>query len=169
MKKSFRCFVIIIAIALSEVAISSCEKPSVFEDEDLINSFYQKSVDTLVYESSNYILETELYRNFMPGGPLSGDRPLISILYLTNLDSLQVSDNLKLEKVYVINDKLIYKDIPEFLEDNYLPDFKRSYICREGPEWETEINVDVVIKLIENISSENFYIISRNQPIEKVW
>jgi hypothetical protein len=169
MKKSFRCFVIIIAIALSGVAISSCEKPSVFEDEDLINSLYQKSVDTLVYESSNYILETELYRNLMPGGPLSGNRPLISILYLTNLDSLQVSDNLKLEKVYVINDKLIYKDIPEFLEDNYLPDFKRSYICREGPEWETEINVDVVIKLIENISSENFYIISRNQPIEKVW
>ena len=169
MEKSFRCFFIIISIALSGLAIVSCEKPNVFEDEDLVNSLYQKAVDTLAYENSDYILETELYRNLMPGGPLSGDRPLISILYLTNLDSVQVNGNLKPEKLYVINENLIYKDTPEYLEDNNLPVFKRSYICREGPEWETEINVDVVIKLVEKISNESFYIISRDQTIEKVW
>ena len=83
MKKSFRYSIIIITIVLSGLAFVSCEKPNVFEDEDLINSLYQKAIDTLTYESSEYILETYLSRNLMPGGPISEKRPLISILYLT--------------------------------------------------------------------------------------
>jgi hypothetical protein len=158
-----------ISVVISGLAIVSCEKPNVFEDEDLINSLYQKAIDTLEYESSDYILETELYRNLTPGEPFSGDRPLVSILYLTNLDSLQISNNLKLEKVYVINGKLIYKDTPEYREDEYLPIYKQSYICREGPEWETEIYVDAIVKIVDKITNENFFIISRNQQIVKVW
>ena len=87
MKKSFRYSLIMFSIIISGLAIISCEKPNVFEDEGLINRLYQKAIDTLEYEGSDYILETELYRNLTPGAPLSGDRPLISILYLTNLDS----------------------------------------------------------------------------------
>ena len=158
-----------ISIVIAGLAIVSCEKPNVFEDEELINSLYQKSQDTISYNGSKYILETYLYRNFMPGGPIPEKRPLISILYLVNSDSLLISDNLKLEKLYVIKEELVYKDTPEFLEDNSLPLYKQSYICREGPEWETEINVDVIIKLIDKNTNENFFLIARNQPIEKVW
>ena len=105
----------------------------------------------------------------MPGGPISEERPLISILYLVNSDSLIVSENLKIDKLYVIKEKLVYKDTPEFLVDNSIPEYKQSYICRKGPEWETEINVDVVIMVVEKNTNENFFLIARNQPIEKVW
>jgi len=158
-----------ISIVISGLAMVSCEKPNVFEDEELINSLYQKAQDTLTYNGSKYILETYLYRDFMPGGPISEERPLISILYLVNSDSLIVSKNLKLDKLYVIKEDLVYKDNPEFQVDNSIPQYKQSYICREGPEWETEIIVDVVIKLVEKNTNENYFLISRNQPIEKVW
>lgn len=169
MKRNFRYLIVIISLALSGIAMVSCEKPKVFEDEDLINSLYQKVFDTLSYEGSDYVLETYLYRNLMPGGPIPEKRPLISILYLTNIDNFEINKNLKPEKLYVIKGKLIYKDTPDYREDNTLPVYKESYICREGPEWETDIIVDVIIKIIDKSTNENFYLISRDQLIEKVW
>ena len=168
MKKVYRCSVIL-AFAILGYAIVSCEKPTVFEDDDLINSLYQMAKDTLAYESSYYILETELYRNLMPGGPVPKKSPLISILFLINIDSLDISDKLVLDRLYVINDDLIYKSIPEYLDESNLPNYKQSYICREGPEWETEINVDVVLELFSKSTDDRLYLIARDQLIKKVW
>lgn len=169
MKKRIRRLLIILGLAISGFALVSCEKPTVFEDEDLINSLYQKAEDTLTFKSSEYILETYLYRNFFPGGPIPKKRPLISILYLTNIDSLDIVEELKLDKVYIISENLIFKSTPEYRDDNSLPNYKQSYICREGPEWETEIKVDVVIKIINQSTNENSYLIARDQTIEKVF
>lgn len=169
MTKYLRYPIVVFILAISGSGLESCEKPAVFEDDELIMSLYQSARDTLSFDGSHYILEPELYRNFMPGGPVPEKKPLISILYVVNIDSLAISDDFKADKLYVINESLIYMCVPDLLEKSSLPDFKQSYICREGPEWETDIKVDVVLKFTERSTGEFHYLISREQPIEKIW
>jgi hypothetical protein len=167
MKKGFRSSVVI--FALLGYVMASCEKPTVFEDDVFINNLYEKATDTLLFEGSKYMVETYLYRNLMPGGPIPEKRPLISILFLVNIDSLDINDHLELEMLYVINGDLIYQAIPEYLEENNPPNYKQSFICREGPAWATEINVDVVLELSSKPDDARFFLIARDQVIEKVW
>ena len=165
----FQKILITTALFISVFYSLSCERPTILEDEDLINSLYERANDTLAFKSSEYILETVLYRNFMPGGPIPKNRPLITLLYLTNIDSLDISEDLKLDKVYVINGNLIFKSTPEYLDDISLPNYKQIYISRDGPEWETEIMVDVIVKITNQTTNEISYLIARDQKIEKVW
>jgi hypothetical protein len=160
---------IVFILAISGFVLESCEKPAVFEDDELIMSLYRSARDTLSFEGSHYILETELYRNLMPGGPVPEKRPLISIVYVVNMDSLDISDEWKADKLYVIHENLIYACVPDILENSSQPDFKQSYICREGPEWETDIIVDVVLKFTDQSTGEIYYLISRDQVIQKIW
>lgn len=159
---------VILSLTIFGIPIVSCERPSVFEDEDLINSLYQKAEDTVMFEGSHYTLETYIYRNLMPGGPIPEERPLISLLYLTNTDSLDIRDELKIEKLYIINESLVFKSIPEYYEENSLSDYIQSFICRKGPEWETGIKVDVIIRITDQSTNKASYLIARNQTIDKV-
>jgi len=159
---------VILSFTVFGISIVSCEKPSVFEDEDLIYSLYQEAEDTLALDGSHYFLETYLYRNLMPGGPIPGERPLVSLLYLINTDSLEISDELKIDKLYVINGSLVFKSIPEYNEDHSVANYKQSLICRKGPEWDTGIRVDVIISIIQQSTKEVSYLIARDQIIDKV-
>ncbi|MCK7541634.1 MAG: hypothetical protein MZV63_67500 [Marinilabiliales bacterium] len=63
-------------ITLFAALLTSCEKPSVIDDADLLNRLMTNSVDTLVYNSSKHVIEAELYRNFFPGSSIPTKRPL---------------------------------------------------------------------------------------------
>jgi|WetSurMetagenome_2_1015567.scaffolds.fasta_scaffold02539_8 hypothetical protein len=83
-KSEFLVFSSIVLISFFSV---SCEKDkisgNVVSDPQLIGEIYSKSIDTLSFESNDYILEVELYRDFFPGGPVcqnAGHWKLLSIL-----------------------------------------------------------------------------------------
>ena len=151
----------------------SCEKDrysvDVVTDSEMKADIYSRSVDTLHFESSRYILEAELYRDFFPGGPVQKERPLIASVYLVNIDSLPVSPNLDVQKLYVINNDLIwYAALNQGVQPN-VPDFKLNKLNNNGPEWDTDILVDVVIEIRSTQTNERFLLMAKDINIDALW
>jgi hypothetical protein len=145
--------------------LSSCEKPIAVEDPDLLNKLYSESKDTIEIESSKYILETELYRDFMPGALFPSKRPLSALVILLNLDSITIPSTLNITKLYIIKDQLIWTSIPKDSNRNQIPDFRLYKVSTDGPEWETEKPVDVVIEITNNLNNDKFLLIAKQQYI----
>ena len=155
----------IMAIAL---LLSACEKPKVIEDSDLLSNLKSNSVDTLIFNSSKYTLDAYLYRNLFPGGPIPTARPLIAYIVLVNNDSVEISNELDITKLYVIKDPLIWISIPTLSNDDNIPDYKLIKISKDGPEWQTGILVDVVIEVSNKTIKDKYLIISKEITIDKV-
>ena len=165
MKNIYRKLLILISLV---ALLTSCEKPKVIEDSELLNNLYSSSVDTLTYHSNKYILEACLYRDFFPGGPIPTKRPLIALISLVNVDSIKISTDLDITKLYVINGSLIWVSSPINSDDVNVPDYKLNKKNTDGPEWETDILVDVVIEITIKTTNDKYLIIKRDQIIERV-
>ena len=147
------------------IHLTSCEKPNVVEDSQLLASLYTNSVDTLVIQNNKYILETYLYRDFFPRLPIPRKSPLIADIYLVNLDSLPILDNIQIQKLYIIQNQLIWISSFKSGVQPKVPDFKLNKLIRDGPEWATNTYVDAVIKIVNNLTLEEYFLIARHQYI----
>jgi hypothetical protein len=157
------------AFVLLMIQLSSCEKDKisgdVISDPKLISDLHSKSVDTLFFQSNRYILEVELYRDFFPGGPIQRKHSLVASIYLVNIDSLPVSDDIEIRRLYVINDQQIWiASLNEGVQPN-VPDFKLEKLNNSGPEWDTGILVDVIIEIESKSTKDLFYLIAKDQNI----
>lgn len=151
----------------------SCEKDryivDVVTDSEMKADIYTRSIDTLHFESSRYILEAELTRDFFPGGPVPKERPLVASIYLVNIDSLPVSPNLEVQKLYVINNDLIwYAALNQGVQPN-VPDYKLNKLNNNGPEWDMDIPVDVVIEIRSRQINERFLLMAKDINIDANW
>ncbi len=159
----FKIQLFIILIAL----LTACKKPvSTFEDEALLNKLYSTSVDTLIVQTQNFILETYLSRDFLPGiGIGKKSPPLIADIYLVNIDNIAIPSYLDIKKLYVIQDQLIWESTPIEGVQPYVPDFKLNKLSKDGPNWDTGIHVDAIIMIVNSLTKEEYYLIARNQNI----
>ena len=143
----------------------SCEKPDISDDKDLISDLYARSADTITNGTGAYFLETFLNRNFMPGA--FKNRSLIAVAYLVNTDSLPIVNNFAITQLYVIKDGLVWISTPTVSHDPYLPEFKLEYLSNDGPEWETNIYVDVIVEVYDKITKDLYLVIAKHQYIER--
>ncbi|MFN8257217.1 MAG: hypothetical protein U0W24_16095 [Bacteroidales bacterium] len=142
---------------------------AIIYDSEFIGSLYTNSFDTIIIDNQNLILQTELYRDFFPGGPINqNDTRLIAPIYIVNIDSSLISKNFKVSKLYVINNDQAWMSVPEYQTDIYLPEYKAFWISTNGPKWETGIFVDVIVSIKDLTNDQDKLLISRNQIIEKV-
>jgi hypothetical protein len=147
---------------------TSCEKPKISDDPHLLETLYTNSLDTLTIENNRYFLETDLSRNMMPGGPIPTKRRLSALVFLVRADSLAISTNIPVVKLYVINYPQIWISKPDDSNLYEVPDFKLAKISIDGPEWDTDIYVDVVIEVINISTNDNYLLIARHQYIQKL-
>jgi len=154
-----------IIVSLIVTVFVACEKPNISDDQEFINNLYAEATDTITIDTSEHFLETYLYRNFMPGA--FKNRSLIASIFLINADSLPISKELTITKLYVIKNDLVWISIPDDFKDSYLPEFKLEKISRDGPEWETGIYVDVVAEILYILTKDKYLLIARHQYIER--
>lgn len=150
------------------VLLSACEKPNVIDDADLLDRLMTNSVDTLVYNSSKHVIEAELYRDFFPGSSIPTKRPLIASVSLVNLDSVRISTDLDIAKLYIIKDPIIWVSSPTSTNSQSIPEYKLSKLSNDGPEWDTDQLVDVVLEIRNSVKSENYLLIVRDITIERI-
>ncbi len=165
--KSFAYFPIIFLFSAIPF-LTSCDKPDVSEDPDLLNYLYANSDDTIFVGMNRYILETYIYRNLMPGGPIPEKHPLVALVYLVDRDSLAIPSSMNLTKLYVIKDQSVWISRPVDSNQPYVPDFKLDKVSNDGPEWETDVYVDVVAEVADNSADKKYLVIAKHQYIEKV-
>jgi hypothetical protein len=147
----------------------SCEKPDISDDSFFAEQLLTNSVDTILIDSHRYFLETELSRNLMPGGPIPTKRKLVAHISLVNADSLPISGNISITKLYVINISSIWTSVPHESGSLYMPDYKLIKVSTDGPEWETDIYVDVVTEITNNQTKQRILIKKRDQKIEALY
>ena len=164
-------FKIFVLFSLLMMTIFSCKKDDLYGDvvvdSQLHEKLYLNVEDTIKIDNQNLVLQTELYRDFFPGVTKINTR-LFAPIYIVNIDSLLISKKFEIKTLYVINKEQIWISTPNPVEDNIMPIYKVFRISTNGPEWETDIYVDVVV-VIEDLSTGKInYLIARNQLITKL-
>jgi len=141
----------------------SCEKDDTKKDETiLIDRSYiaqlkSDALDTLVIGSESYVLDAYIWRDFQPMCP-PGGREMISINWLINIDSVKISDNIKMIKQYVINKDSIW--ISDYMNrsSNSQVEYKIEKISINGPKWGPGINVDVISEIHDFNTGMDYYL-----------
>jgi hypothetical protein len=95
-----------------------------------------------------YVLETYLWRDFMPG-TAPGGSDLMAVLRITAADSQPFPDDLDSDLLWIINGDAVWET--EYSGENRPRDGNHLHqlekIARGGPRWETGIEVQVVVRM----------------------
>lgn len=161
--------VILIGIFIS--VFSSCEKSdnnnesnnesNIRIDVELISELNSKSYETLVIGSNSFVLDALIWRDFMPISPSNG-KPMISINWLREIDSTDIPTNIDLVKQYVIYGDSIWISEYENESQPIQPKYKIEKISREGPKWGPKIHVDVISKVHDSKTNNDYFIRVKN-------
>ena len=93
-----------------------------------------------------YVLEAELWRDFMPVSPPDG-RPLAAVMYVGATDLQDADRELDVDRVYVVfgGDA---REAPVADQDVYqAPPYRIRRIAHGGPKWPTDSVVDVIVRV----------------------
>jgi len=123
----------------------SCEDPFSSPPEIPIETLLSAS-DTVEVDSQKIFLTTYLWRDFMPVSPPNG-KPLIALVYMETVDSVEITSSLNPEAIYIINGNHVWSS---YFSDENPPNnlsFKLAKIARNGPKWDSGIYVDVIVLL----------------------
>jgi len=156
-------------VFLSLLLLGSCEKPeepTISRDPVLLNNLYSSSIDTLRIETKKYFLTSYLHRDFMPMYSIKAKHPLTASVELIDFDSTEISTDLDISKLYVIDSNLIWISTPKAISQiNYY--YKILKVSIDGPEWETGIHVDVVAEILNTKTKNKSLLIKKHQYIER--
>ena len=145
------------------VLISRCD---IFGPKTTIETLLS-TPEQIEIEGRMYILETYLWRDFMPISPPDG-KPLIAIIWVTAIDSLRFPSSIEATKLWVISGEEIWETKFSDEERPQLPhrEHQLEKVARNGPKWGPGIYVDVVVRIIDE--SRNFYLLrASNQYISR--
>lgn len=106
-------------------------KGDVVVDPKLLEKLYLEAKDTVIIDSQNFVLKTELYRDFFPGVQKTNTR-LFASIYIINSDSSAITDKFEIKSLYIINKDQIWISAPKLKDDQYLPIWKVSGISING-------------------------------------
>ena len=110
----------------------------------------------------DYTLSTYLWRDFMP--PSNGS-DLMAVVTISEKNSMEIPPGLDATYSWVINGDEVWST--SFSDESRppTPTYQLERIARGGPEWDTGINVDVVVKIIDG-SGEEYLLKVSNQLIQ---
>ena len=135
-------------------------------DKELIQELKTKAVDTLKIESNSFVLDAYLWRDFQPVSPPNG-KPMISINWLIDVNSVKIPANISMVKQYVIyGDSIWTSDYENEIRPSQ-PEYKIEKISRNGPEWGPKVYVDVVSQIYDSNADKTHYLVFKNVFIER--
>jgi len=129
-------------------------------NELLIISSEQETIDGTTLELHAY-----LWRDFMPISPPDG-KNLISINWLVDVDSVAIPNHIILSEQYVIYGDSLWT-APYTEEERETQPYVIERVSIEGPKWGPNVEVTVIAKVVDSITSSEYFLIRDNQPIER--
>ncbi len=105
--------------------------------------------ETVEIDGRQYVLETYLWRDFMPISP-PGGKPLMASIRVTATDERAFPATLKVDRVWVVSDAQQVWETDLGGEARQPTANQLETIARNGPKWEPGTTVDVIIRLIDS-------------------
>lgn len=150
-------------LLLSVFLLPACNE-SVLVPEQIPVEVLRSAPDTINVEGEKIILNTYLWRDFMPVSPPDG-KPLIALVVIESLDSSDISGLIRPEAIYIVNGNEVWNS---FFLDEIPPDsnpYSIKRIAKDGPKWGPGIFVDVVVSI--NAGSERKLLQAPGQYIHR--
>lgn len=161
--KNYLVFLVLIAMGLY-----SCEKEETkgaeIKNDPALAAELKASPETIVIGNNSLLLETYLWRDFMPDGNTRGSA-LFSVNKLTGDVGAAIPESISLKKQYVIKGDEIW--ISDYSEVRNSPANVLEGVVRDGPEWGPDINVDVVCEFERG--GQTFRIMAKSQKIHATY
>ncbi|HIK27832.1 MAG: hypothetical protein N3E45_11805 [Oscillatoriaceae bacterium SKW80] len=104
--------------------------------------------ETVEIKGRQYVLETYLWRDFMPISP-PGGKPLIASIRVIAKDEKAFPTTLKVDHLWVVKDTQQVWETDLNGEAKQITANKLETLARNGPKWMPGTTVDVVIRLID--------------------
>lgn len=119
--------------------------------------------ETVEIDERQYVLETYLWRDFMPISPPEG-KPLIASIRVTAKDEKAFPTTLKVDHLWVIKDTQQVWETDLSDEAKQITANKLETVARNGPKWMPGTTVDVVIRLVDE-NNRSYLLRASQQPI----
>jgi len=152
--------IVISCAVISFYGVSESSEPTISIDT-LLSAPEQVEID-----GHRYVLETYLWRDFMPNCPPDG-RPLIALIKISTADSSEFPSSIDTDRSWVIKDEKVWET--KFSKEKVPPEFpgdhKLKKIARNGPKWSPEIQVDVVVRIIDTQNNKTYLLRALKQMI----
>jgi hypothetical protein len=120
--------------------------------------------DRLVIDNREYILDTYMWRDFQPISRPDG-KPLIAIIWVIAVDSLAVPSDLDATRLWVIYDGEVWETPFSDEERPQTPGYKLEKVARNGPKWGPDITVDVVVRIVDRRTGEDYLLKATDQYV----
>ncbi len=128
------------SLAILTGGLQTCTAPITLPLEALLAAPEQVEI-----AGRTYILETYLWRDFMPASPPDG-KPLIASIHIVPQDSGVFPPSLDANRLWVIKGKEVWET--SFSNEEIFQDAHQlGKVARNGPKWGPGIAVDVVVRL----------------------
>ena len=173
MKKSFYLVILLLSILITSCEIEGAyneegiyDREGVYENTQLIEKLNSEAVETLIIGGNSFVLEAYLWRDFMPVSSSDGNL-LISINWLTDINSVKIPDNIRMLQQYVIYGGSIWiANYENEASPNQLV-YRIEKVSRNGPQWGPKVYVDVISKVRDSKTDKIHYIKCKNAYIER--
>jgi hypothetical protein len=141
------------------VLIVGCHRTS---NDDFLSASEQIEIN-----GRYYILETYLWRDFMPVCPPDGE-PLQGVVQIIAVDSQPFPyDTISMNRVYIIKGNDIWES--EFSHVGASQGtsciYKLEGCFSGGPKWGPNTSVDVIVNVVRNDTSQSYLLMASNQMI----
>ena len=150
--------VVALAAIMGTIYYQTCYATPSFEE--LTNASEQIEI-----KGQEYTLEVFLWRDYMPISPPHG-KPLIASIRITANDSQNFPNNVNADKLWVIkNSGEIWETAFTYEQPTPLHNYQLEKIAREGPKWEPNTQVDVVVRV--TCEGNTYLLRATNQTINQ--
>lgn len=138
-----------------------CSNPVTFP-QDIPISELLSAPEIISVETQTIKLEASVYLNLQPMVPKT---PMIAFVYIETVDSTNISSNINAKSIYIVHENNVWKS--PFTSEERPEEEMRPYriieVARDGPHWEPEIYVDVIVRL--EINNQSYLLRASNQLI----
>ena len=141
--KSFYIFAVF-AFSISLMACSDTAPPKTIAE-------LMAAPEEISINGQNYTLSTYLWRDFMP--PSTGS-DLMAVIKLSEKNLLTIPANIDVVHLWVVNGAEIWSTGFTDEAGAGTPAYQLEKIARYGPKWDTNIIVDVVVKVTDGTGAE---------------
>ncbi|MDH4212156.1 MAG: hypothetical protein OEV79_11990 [candidate division WOR-3 bacterium] len=152
-------------VFLTAGILLTCSRFPDYEIDELLTAPEQVEID-----NREFILETAIFRSFMPICPPDGD-PMFARIWVVATDSLPFPSSLDADFLWVINDAhdVWVTDFEE--EYTTIDDFKLEKVAVDGPKWDTfpsPVLVDAIVQLKDG-AGNTYLLRAADQVVYVIW
>ena len=121
--------------------------------------------DTIKVGNNLLVLDTYLWRDFMPISPPDG-KPLKAVIYILPVDAKKLPPHIDADKVWIIYKDKIWSDSLEHIGRKVPTETlnKLEKIASGGPKWGPGVTVTVVVQILDK-EGRKFLLKANNQMI----